>query len=174
MPFKDNIMMHESDKELPFEWVADGNFADHAMRMIYKIAYGGHLVMSFFLRPTVYGAYVAVWQDQKILLIRNSYKALVTLPCGGIDKGETSLMAAKRELMEEVGLDLPYDSFKKVRETVSWSEFKKDYIVIYEVHLTSLMAVKLDGREVIWAGLKERQEALAMPLVPVVREYLQV
>jgi hypothetical protein len=34
------------------------------------------------------------------------------------------------------------------------------------------MPIELDGREVVWAGLRDAQQALDMPLFPPVKEYL--
>lgn len=156
----------------PQDWIAEQKLTDLLVKMAFKVAYEAHRLACFFLRPKVHGAYVAVWHQQKILLIRNSYKTAFTLPCGGIKKNETSEEAAKRELQEEVGLDLPLRDFNKAYETVSRCEFKEDHIVFYEVYLTQSMSIELDGREVVWAGLRDAQQALDMPLFPPVKEYL--
>jgi len=148
-------------------------FSDHAFRFLYRVAYQAHLGVNFFLRPKTHGAYVAVWLDDRILLIRNSYKSTYTLPCGGIERGETQRDAARRELSEEVGLDFPISAFQRVYETINRTEFKQDHITLYEVRIKTPPRPKPDGREVIWASFKSAEDALDMPLFPPVRDYLQ-
>src|SRR5574338_205195 len=42
-----------------------------------------------------------------------------------------------------------------------------------ECEITVAPKISVDHREVVWAGFKSREEALAMPFVPHLREYLQ-
>ncbi len=149
-----------------------GTLLDKAFRVLYRIAYRGHLLVNYFLRPKTRGAYVAVWHDDKILLIRNSYKSVHTLPCGGVKRGEAIVSAARRELLEEVGLDLPVDAFRQVFQRVNYTEFKMDHIFLFEVQLEFPQEIKPDGREVVWAGFRGRNDALDMTLFPPVRDYL--
>ncbi len=149
-----------------------GSLPDQFVRAFYKIAYRGHLAVSFFLRPKTRGAYVAVWQGDQILLIRNSYKSTYTLPCGGIGWGEAPVDAARRELLEEVGLDLPVHAFRQVYETVNRTEFKQDHIFLYEIRPETPPSLSVDGREVVWAGFRGLADALDMPLFLPVRDYL--
>ncbi|MCP4077412.1 MAG: NUDIX domain-containing protein [Gammaproteobacteria bacterium] len=145
---------------------------DKAFRILYRIAYQGHLAVNFFLRPKTRGAYIAVWLDGKILLIRNSYKSVFTLPCGGIGRGESVVDAARRELLEEVGLDLPVAAFRQVFQKINHTEYKQDHISLFEVQLEVLPRLRPDGREVVWIGFRGSMEALDMPLFPPVRDYL--
>lgn len=69
-------------------------------------------------------------QDGKILFIKNTYgKGNWTLPGGQIEKGETPEEAAKREVLEEVGIKL--NSVTKIGSFVSTLEYKKDHIDIF-------------------------------------------
>ena len=101
---------------------------DKFIRVTYRVAYLGHLLVNYFFRLKTRGAYAALWLDGRILLIRNSYKSVYTLPCGGIDRGETTVEAARRELLEEVALDVPIDKFQPVCQLVNHTEFKQDHI----------------------------------------------
>lgn len=149
-----------------------GRFSDRVIRNLYRIAYRGHMVINFVLRPRTRGAYVAVWCDGKVLLIRNSYKSIYTLPCGGIGADEDPLDAARRELSEEVGLELPPGAFRQTFETVNGTEFKRDHIMLFEVRPGTPPALVLDGREVVWAGYRSPADALDLALFPPVRDYL--
>jgi len=161
-----------TNADISRNWNVDDRLFDRVIRSLYKAAYQSHLFVNFFLRPKAQGAYVAVWHDNQVLLIRNSYKSAYTLPCGGIERGETPREAACRELKEEVGLNLPINAFQRVYETINLTEFKQDHIILYEVRLSTPPRPKPDGREVIWAGLRQPDEALNMPLFPPVLDYL--
>jgi 8-oxo-dGTP diphosphatase len=145
---------------------------DKLIQTIYWVAYRCHLAVNYFLRPNARGAYVALWLDGKILFIRNSYKSVYTLPCGGIGRGETPVEAARRELLEEVGLDIPVEEFRLAWQQMNQTEFKQDHIILFEVHLETQPRLKPDGREVVWLGFRNLIDALAMPVFPPVREYL--
>ena len=145
---------------------------DKIIRVTYRVAYLGHLAVNFLCRPKTRGAYAALWLDGKILLIRNSYKSVYTLPCGGIDRGETPVEAARRELQEEVGLDVPIDKFQPACQLINHTEFKQDHIFLFEVQLQTPPRLKADGREVVWLGFQDLKSALGMPVFPPVRAYL--
>ena len=77
---------------------------DAAIRTAYRLGYPVFRLWWFVRRPRVRGAYVAVWHDGRLLLIRNSYKTGETVPCGGLRRGESPRAGARRELEEEVGI----------------------------------------------------------------------
>ncbi len=82
-------------------------------------------------KPKTFGVKVIVEYGSQILLIRNSYGwKKWTFPGGRIDKGEEPLEAAKREVLEETGLDL-FD-LKYIGEIVSTEEGKIDHISIFK------------------------------------------
>ena len=55
----------------------------------------------------------------ELLLIRNSYgrRHLFVLPGGGIKRGESPEAAARREVKEEVGLDVPALALRSVHQS---------------------------------------------------------
>ncbi len=140
--------------------------------MAFNIAYRLHLVWAFLFRPQSHGVWVAAWYNGEVLLVKNSYRKTLTLPGGGIGKGETKAAAALRELSEEVGIvatssDLLY--WGQYRSTV---EYKLDHINLYEIELSHLPQIRLDNREVSWGDLRSPEQALEMRLFPALRSYL--
>ncbi|GAB0149784.1 hypothetical protein McPS_25240 [Marichromatium sp. PS1] len=146
---------------------------DRAIRALYRVGYRLMLGLDFVRRPRTHGAYVAVWHDERLLLIRNSYKGIHTLPAGGIKRGERAVEAARRELCEEVGIAVPIDALRESFQTLSLTEYKRDHIRVFDLRLDSPSPLRLDGREVIWAGFRTPEEALRLPLHAPVAAYLR-
>jgi len=136
------------------------------MTLIYKILYRLHLVYCFFFRPKVYGAYCIISFNNKILLIKNSYKSYWTIPCGMVDKNESTLTAAIRETREEVGIKLDESTVSFVRYILSEDEYKKDHIYLYKASLLDMPIVQLDNKEVVdyqWVELTDLQNLSIFP-----------
>lgn len=123
-------------------------------------------------RPEVHGAYVAVWHQDALLVIRNSYRRGETVPCGAIDRGETPVAAAARELYEEVGFAASETDLVFACEVVVNFENKLDHAHFFELQLESEPRVRVDNREVIWAGFVAAAELESRPLCQHVRKYL--
>lgn len=84
----------------------------------------------FVFRPKSYGVKCVVYGDNEVLMIRNNYGTkLWTFPGGGIEKGETTEEAARREVMEEVGIAL--GDIKQIGQFESDKQYKKDTITVF-------------------------------------------
>lgn len=85
------------------------------------------------------GAYALVIKDNKILLIKKvtgPYDGRLDLPGGTIEFAERPENALKRELMEEVGIEVTeYELFDANSVTVNW-QYKEDVLV--KVHHTGI------------------------------------
>lgn len=60
-------------------------------------------------------ASAAAWletNDGRLIIVKSDYKQYWSLPGGLIDAGETPLQAVRREVAEEIGIDLPVESFE--------------------------------------------------------------
>jgi 8-oxo-dGTP pyrophosphatase MutT (NUDIX family) len=126
----------------------------------------------FIVRPRFFGAYVGVWHADRILIIKNSYKKAYTVPCGKIQRGETAVAAAARELAEEVGIDLKPEQLVLAAQFMILNESKKDHISFFEATFDRPPTFQVDNREVVWAQFLTVAEAKQLPLSPVVLNYL--
>src|SRR5512139_3116265 len=83
---------------------------------VIRVGYrGGYLLLRvwwFVRRPQTRGAAVALWHDGRVLLVRTSYRNCYSLPGGFARRGEPSEYAARRELREEVGIELPAQALR--------------------------------------------------------------
>ena len=146
---------------------------DALLRNVFRIGYQVMRVWWFVRRPNECGAFVAVWHEGDLLLIRNSYRRGETLPCGRIERGETPRSAAQRELREEVGIDIPESALAHGAEFDLVHEFKNERAFVFEWHAPARPHVSVDRREVVWGEFVPEHELAARPLVPHVRRYLE-
>jgi 8-oxo-dGTP diphosphatase len=138
-----------------------------------RMAFLGMRVYWWALRPTERSAHVALWHEGRVLLVKSSYRAGYGLPAGGARRREPSHEAAARELLEETGVELSPEALRKVDEYVDRSEYKADHGDLFEIEVTHEPTLRIDRREVIWAGFRTRVEALALPISPATRHYLE-
>ena len=98
-------------------------------------------------------------EKEEILLVR-SYKwgTKYTVPGGHIELGERSETAVKREIKEEVGLDVEPVKLLFVQEAIYPADYIKHehYIFLDYLCRTNSSEVKLDGKEIqeyVWTSL---------------------
>jgi ADP-ribose pyrophosphatase YjhB (NUDIX family) len=109
---------------------------------------------NFLLRPKITGAIVLVRVGDALLLIRPSYRPWYTVPGGRVGRGEPPRLAAARELHEEVGLQVPPDALLALGEFVVHHSHIEDHVHAFELRLEAEPAVRIDSREVVWAGFR--------------------
>jgi 8-oxo-dGTP diphosphatase len=115
---------------------------------------------------------VALWYDGKVLLVRTSYRNCYSLPGGFVRRGEPPVQAARRELHEELGIDLAEQSLRHVWHGTVPFESRQDTIDIWEASMDSPPAVHVAGREIIWADWMAPSAALGRHLLPHIVTYL--
>jgi ADP-ribose pyrophosphatase YjhB (NUDIX family) len=145
---------------------------DLLWRVALRIAIRLLRVLWFFQRPTTRGAYVAVWWGDRLLLIRNSYRPGEAVPCGAVGRGETAVHAAIRELREETGIAASEESLRLVYEVEIPFDFKIDHAQFFELRVEREPVLRIDNREVVWAGFVRTDELADRPLIPHLRAYL--
>lgn len=146
---------------------------DPFVRVAYRGAYHLALAWWFVRRPRTEGTLVGVWRGREVLLLQNSYKRAFSLPGGGRHHGESPEETGARELREEVGLNVQASQLRVACELHHTDEFKRDRCHFVEVELDTEPPLVLDQREVVWARWLDVETALRLPLMPVVRAYLE-
>jgi 8-oxo-dGTP diphosphatase len=151
---------------------------DILIRRLYRGAYLMLRVWWLVRRPHTHGAAVALWHEGKVLLIRTSYRHCYSLPGGFVKRGEPAEQAARRELREELGIDLA-DSGRHGGLPLrhAWSgtldfEARPDTTDIWEATVASPPVLRVTGREIVWAGWMSPSEALSRRLLPHIAAYL--
>ena len=169
----DKRRKQKSNQHTTYTYTAPNTTRLRFIRFIYLLAYHGEKTFNRLRRPNTRGAYVAIWWNERLLLIRNSYKACFTLPCGGVRKHEAPILAAQREVLEEIGLQIPEEQLQLIGEYHLDAENKRDHVYLFSAQLPAQPELLLDGTEVVWAGFLPKEECMALPLCPLVQEYLK-
>jgi ADP-ribose pyrophosphatase YjhB (NUDIX family) len=77
------------------------------LSIIYKLIYSLLKIYWFIFRPKTQGVICLILSGDELLLIRHTYgRSAWTLPGGGLKKNETKEDAVKREVKEELGLNI--------------------------------------------------------------------
>lgn len=146
---------------------------DALWRGVYRVGFRVQKLWWRLRRPRLTGSYVAVWREGRVLCIRNSYRRLLSLPAGGLARGERPLEAALRELEEEVAICAEAEELRYVGEIVSHVGHAEDHAHFFELHRQGALDYEVDRREVVWAEFLAPGEALERGVVDVVRQYLE-
>jgi 8-oxo-dGTP diphosphatase len=120
-------------------------------------------------RPSHTGAVAALWRDGRILLVHQTYRRRWTLPGGSVAPGEDPARAARRELGEELGLEV--DGLRPALIYPDDYESRRDIVHIYEAELPE-GAPRPDGIELDAAEFLSCDDALERDPPPHVRAYL--
>lgn len=145
---------------------------DRTIQLIYIVLFRLMLCWWFISRPHCFSAYVAIRHQDKILIIKNSYKRLYTVPCGSIKKGEDALAGAIRETAEEIGIRLKADQLSLAYQFTIFHEYMHDHVSFFEVEFSEPPTIRIDNREVVWAEFLSATAARQLHLSPVVQRYL--
>ncbi|MGH1572679.1 NUDIX domain-containing protein [Methylobacterium sp. P31] len=73
---------------------------DRCYQLALWFAFQGLRVVWFVRRPNQHGALVLIWFEGRVLLVRNSYQSRWSAPGGSVERSESALDAAVREIAE--------------------------------------------------------------------------
>jgi len=114
---------------------------------------------------------VAVHVGANLLLVHSSYQVGWQLPGGGIRKGEVPEEAARRELVEELGLRV--SALIPAGVACGRWDGRQDRVHFFELKLAELPELQLDNREIIAARLVSPEEIGGIALSGPVTAYLR-
>ena len=129
-------------------------------------------VYRLLVKPRTRGALVALWYQGRVLLVQASYRHELSLPGGWIDRGEAPEQAARRELFEELGVELPLARFVQPWVLCERSARGENTVWIYGLACSEQPLVQVDGLEIVSVEWLTPEQALARELTGHLREYL--
>lgn len=146
---------------------------DGPWRLAYRLAFGLLRCWWFLRRPHHQGALVAVWHEGRVLMLTPSYRKTLDFPGGGRRRGEAAAQAAARELAEETGIAAAPAALALALEMTVFWHWRYDEVAVFELRLADPPAIRVDRREIVAARFMAPDAALATPLSPFVRAYLE-
>ena len=125
------------------------------LRLAYRAAYRGLQAWSFVCRPQVRGAMVCVFDGPRVLLVRHTYgdRQRWELPGGWVRGGEDALEAARREVLEELGIVVEPDDLGRLHG--DW-DFKHETLAFFGAEWPGGHGryAPVEIAEVAWFGLE--------------------
>lgn len=141
-------------------------------RLLHRFAARLYDAKNFVLRPRVTGAIVLVRVAGDLLLVRSSYRPWYTVPGGRVQRGEEPSVAALRELLEEVGLAAAPEAIRALGEFVVHHSHIEDHVHAFELRLEARPPLRIDSREIVWAGFHAEGALGELTLWPVLEVVL--
>lgn len=130
-----------------------------------------NFLLRLFVKTTV-GVKILVVQGHKILLVKHSYGHGWHLPGGGVDVGESPLIAAERELLEETGIT-PKSPLKLFGFYYHLISGRHDYVGLYILEDFDIQNFKSNEIQSIeWFSLDNLPQDLSSGTHTRLQEYL--
>ena len=141
-------------------------------RLAYRLAIPVLKLYWFAFRPRTSGVTCIIRDaDGRVLMVRHTYgKPSWFFPGGGIRKNETPEAAIRREIREEVGIELV--DLRQIGNFLSTIDFKKDNVTVFTARPASA-ALRLRREEIAEARWTDVNE-LPSPIAPVARRSLSL
>lgn len=167
------LLCSRLEKEAPLSdlgRVRSSTLLDAAWRIVFRLGFPLARIWWRLRHREHRGALVAIYVGQELLLLRSSYRTEWNFPGGSVRRGETPEMAARRELVEEIGLEVSLLSPAGDAQGI-W-DGRRDHVHFFELRLDRLPALQLDNREIIAAQLAPPGALRGMPLTGPVAAYV--
>lgn len=156
-------------------FVADeASLFDRAWRLAMVVGFGVARLWWRMRKPQHQGALVAMHVGGRVLLLRSSYRRAWNFPGGGVHVGEQPDAAARREMVEEIGVDisaLGSVALQPSRVECGVWDGRQERVHVFELWLDRLPLLRLDGREIVAARLVSPGEARGLRLTGPVAAY---
>ncbi len=120
-------------------------------RLGYRVAFNGLLVVRPFLRRAGGGVKCVITDRDRVLLVRHTYGAgHWDLPGGGHKRREAPPDTARREMREELGLDIA--DWRALGVIRAWTEHQTQVVHIYGAEVSPPSTITLAPAELWTAG----------------------
>ncbi len=145
------------------------SLVNRCFRLAFKIAYPIFVRVHPLLGIKLRGVFVVIWHEDRLLVVKNSYKPCYSLPGGLLKRHEDAFDGAVRETREEVGVELSRD---QLVELGSMTDRLGGIAYVVAARLSSAPAVHIDQREIVWAEFVTLEEAHRLGMTPEIDDYL--
>lgn len=145
-------------------------FGDCAWRIAFRLGFALARVWWWLITPQHEGAVVAIHVGPALLLVRCSYRVGWHLPGGSVRRDERPEAAARRELVEEIGLAVT--ELHLAGTACGIWDGRRDRVYFFELRLAELPKLRLDNREVVAARLILPEELQSLALTGPLAAYL--
>jgi 8-oxo-dGTP pyrophosphatase MutT (NUDIX family) len=126
-------------------------------RLGYRAAYAALRGYWFVARPQTNGVKCVLTDGQKVLLVRHTYgRRDWDLPGGSVKSGESPADTARREMREELGVDVA--GWQRLGELVVAIDHRRDHVHCFHAELYEPPQLKLDLGELSAAEWFDRRQ----------------
>jgi 8-oxo-dGTP diphosphatase len=137
-------------------------------RLAYRCAYVVLWVYRSVAKPSLHGVKCVLVHSDKILLVRHTYgRREWDFPGGGLKRNESPLSAARREMREELGVDI--DDWLAIGDVLARFQRTKSTMHCFRVELDEPQ-LELERGEILaarWFALDELPPNLAGHVAPI-------
>jgi ADP-ribose pyrophosphatase YjhB (NUDIX family) len=99
-------------------------------RTLIRLLYPWLQLYWFLVRPKTFGVQCVIQHENTLLLVRNTYgRQQWTFPGGGISRGEGAEEAVRREVREEIGLQLL--ALHHLGDFKAIIDYKRDHVAVF-------------------------------------------
>lgn len=134
----------------------------------------GYPIFRLLIKGTT-RAYVVVLVEDEILVTKNwlGFQKKWRLPGGGVNAGEQPIIAAQRELLEEVGIAIHEQNLQPLSSKPFRSNFKYDYY-LFTLRMPQKPKLKIDNKEILSAEFVSLKQIEKLNISEELKSFLKV